>query len=447
MLIRFTVENFLSFNDRIDFNMIASDEDRHHHHVVKGQHENDIDLLRTSVIYGANEAGKSNLIKAMAFAREFIVKGVDKNKGIHVTNFKLDKNCHQKPSRFEFEFRYKRRQFAYGFSVDKSHVLDEWLFEIGHHLEVPIFERDDSGIRFNFEHDLFLGIGEKDKRRMDYEAESTRENLLFLTNCQERNLKWFSQVYEWFDFCLTIIFPNSKVKFLPLLLTNKTDICVFFEQVLKLFGFNIKRMEIKTLDFETLEISATVKKAIKDDFPYGKTGAIGIFSINEEQSYVVIETAGELKALELIIFRNDKAGDEILFELSEESDGTRRIIDLIPMLVSLSKGDSIFVIDEIERSLHVLLIKKLFELILNNKIFENVESQLIASTHEIYLLDIKRLLRKDEIWFISKKKGESHAYSLANADVDNLDLAKGYINGRFGAIPFIQDIRQLRWEK
>jgi len=427
--------------------MIASDEARHSHHVVKGRSEKDIDLLRTSVIYGANEAGKSNLIKAMAFAREFIIKGVEKNKSIDVINFKLDKNCYQKPSRFEFEFRYKSKQFAYGFSVDKSKVYDEWLFEIGHHLEVPIFERDDFGIRFNFEHDILVGIGEKDKQRMKYEAESTRENLLFLTNCQERNIKWFSQVYEWFNFCLTIIFPNSKVKFLPLILNNETDIRVFFDKILELFGFNIKKMDHKAFDFETLEMPATVKKSIKEDFPYGKTGAIAIISINEETSYVITEKAGDLKALELVIFRNDKEGDEIPFELSEESDGTRRIMDFIPMLISLYKGESVFVIDEVERSLHVLLIKKLFELILNNKMFKNVESQLIASTHEVYLLDIKKLLRKDEIWFISKKQGESRAYSLANADVDDLDLAKGYINGRFGAIPFIQDVKRFGWGK
>jgi len=427
--------------------MIASEEARHSHHIVKGQSKSDIALLRTSVIYGANEAGKSNLIKAMAFAREFIIKGVDKNKSIDIINFKLDKNCYQKPSRFEFEFRYKGKQFAYGFSISKNQVIDEWLFEIGHHLEIPLFERDDKGIRFNFEHDIFSAISEKEKQRMDYEAESTRENLLFLTNCKERNIKWFNPVYDWFYECLTIIFPSSKMKFLPLILTVDTDIRVFFNKVLELFGFNINKMDIKAVDFETLEIPTTIKKSIKKDFPYGKTGAIAIVSITEEKSYVIQEKAGDLKALELVIFRNDKEGDEIPFELSEESDGTRRIMDFIPMLVRLSKGDSVFVIDEIDRSLHVLLLKKLFDLVLNNNMFKNVTSQLIASTHEIYLLDIKRLLRKDEIWFISKTNGESRAYSLANADVDDLNLAKGYLNGRFGAIPVIQDIKELGWEK
>jgi AAA15 family ATPase/GTPase len=413
--------------------MIASNETRHLHHIVKGQSDRSIDLLRTSIIYGANEAGKSNLIKAMGFAREFIVDGVEKNESIGVINFKLEKSCYQKPSRFEFEFRYKSKQFAYGFSIDKSKVYDEWLFEMGHNLEVPIFERDDNRIHFNFEHDIFLDISEKEKQRIGYEAEGTRENLLFLTNCKERNIKWFNPVYEWFDDCLTIIFPTPEVvKFLPLLLTEDTDLCVFFNSIFKLFlksfGFDIKKIDIKEIDVETLP--RKIKESIKKDFSYGKKDSIAILSINKE-SYVIQEKAGQLKVLELVIFRNDQDNDEIAFELAEESDGTIRIIELIPVLIRLSKAHSVFVIDEIEKSLHVLLVKQLFDFMLNNKKrFENVESQLIASTHEINLLDIKRLFRKDEIWFVNKKSGESRIYSLANADVDDLDIAKGYINGR-----------------
>jgi len=92
MLIRFTVENFLSFNKRTDFNMIASDEIRHSHHVVKGISENEISLLRSSVIYGANASGKSNLMKAMAFAREFVVESVEKRKAVKIEPFRLEKS-------------------------------------------------------------------------------------------------------------------------------------------------------------------------------------------------------------------------------------------------------------------------------------------------------------------------------------------------------------------
>jgi AAA15 family ATPase/GTPase len=123
------------------------------------------------------------------------------------------------------------------------------------------------------------------------------------------------------------------------------------------------------------------------------------------------------------------------------------MIELIHNLFRLSKGNSVFIIDEVERSLHVLLIKKLFDFMLNHEQFKNLESQLIASTHEVLLLD-KKLFRKDEIWFIAKENGESRAYSLANVEVDDLDLVKGYINNRFGAIPFIiPDVNKIYLEK
>lgn len=167
MLIRFTVENFLSFNKRIDFNLIASEDDHLNHHIIQAKSENDISLLRTSIIYGANASGKSNIIKAMAFAKDFIVNGVSKTENIELYNFKLDKSCYQKPSRFEFEFRYKDKQYAYGFVIDKRQVYEEWLFEIGLQLEIPIFERSPNGINFNF---AYEDLSATPKQELIYEA-------------------------------------------------------------------------------------------------------------------------------------------------------------------------------------------------------------------------------------------------------------------------------------
>jgi AAA15 family ATPase/GTPase len=152
--------------------------------------------------------------------------------------------------------------------------------------------------------------------------------------------------------------------------------------------------------------------------------------------------------LNLSPVRLDKENNEVKFEISEESDGTQRLIDLFPMLIHLARGNAVYVIDEIERSLHSLLMKKLFDYFLNKTENTNSNSQLIATTHEVYLLDIKDIFRKDEIWFVEKDKhGQSVLYSLANTDVENLDLAAGYLNGRFGAIPFIKDLKSLGWRE
>jgi hypothetical protein len=447
MLIRFTVENFLSFNQRIDFNMIAADDTNHSHHVVKGDSDDSIRLLRTSIIYGANASGKSNLIKAMKFARDFIVDGVEKNTNININNFKLDKTCYTKPSRFEFEFRNQDKQYAYGFLVDKHKIHEEWLFEIGVNTEIPIYERIGEDINFhNFNHEVFLNSSEDEKNRIRYEAASTRENLLFLTNSQERKVKQLEPIYEWFNDVLKIIFPNSK-PFLPFF---SPSIQNSLSKFLASLDLGIKKITTNTIDLDDYnEIPSEFKDDIKKDFPYeeGEKNAIFIPALKCIISQAKDET-DKLMVLNLSPVRLDKENTEVKFEISEESDGTQRLIDLFPMLIHLSRGNAVYVIDEIERSLHSLLMKKLFDYFLNNSENKNSNSQLIATTHEVYLLDIKDIFRKDEIWFVEKDKyGQSLLYSLANTDVENLDLAAGYLNGRFGAIPFIKDLKSLGWRE
>lgn len=452
MLIRFTVENFLSFNKRCDFSMIASPEERHPHHVIREDNNESIGVLRTSIIYGANAAGKSNLIKAMSFAQDMIVEGVDKNKNILIKNFKLDKSCYNKPSRFEFEFKHNNKQYAYGFSLDESKIHDEWLYEIGLTLEKPIFERENNEIKFNFHHSLLSHITDEERNRLNYEAESTRKNLLFLTNCKERNIEYFEGIYNWFDDVLKILFPHSQPFYISLLISTKSKL---FTDILKSFDFDIKHIDFNESKLEdSEEIPKEIREKIKEVFPFVNNiedkKRHGIFLPSLNLIITQDEKSNDLNLLTLRTIRYDSDEQAISFDIAEESDGTQRIIDLIPMLIQLKRGSSVFVIDEIERSLHSLLIKSIFEFFLSSKDMSesiyNSDSQLIATTHNVYLLDIKNLFRQDEIWFIEKDKtGQSIAYSLANTDVNGLDLVKGYFNGRFGAIPFIRDLKELGW--
>ncbi|HLP89403.1 MAG TPA: ATP-binding protein [Nostocaceae cyanobacterium] len=426
--------------------MIASNDANKRHHVIEGDSEESIKLLRSSIIYGANASGKSNLIKAMDFARKLIVKGTEVKKNININNFKLDKSCYSKPSRFEFEFRHDNKQYAYGFVVDKHRVHEEWLFEIGLNLERPVYERTGENTKLYFEHEIFSNISEFDRNRISYEAVSTRPNLLFLTNSQERKINQLSNIYNWFDDVLTIIFPNSKSFPVLFFQANLDD----WSDILESFDLGIKEINFTEKDFDDYsEIEPEIKDAIKQSFPYEDDKFKGFIS----QSGSVISRAKDgtdrLVVKELSIVRVDKKdNNDVLFKISEESDGTQRLIDLIPMLINLSQGNTVIVIDEIERSLHSLLVRKLFDLFLNSSKNAHLNSQLIATTHEVQLLDIKDIFRKDEIWFIEKDKhGQSLAYSLANTDVENLDLVSGYLHGRFGAIPFIKDLKGLGWSK
>ncbi|MBD2137753.1 ATP-binding protein [Anabaena sp. FACHB-1237] len=427
--------------------MIASDDTSHSHHIVTDNSEESIKLLRTSIIYGANASGKSNLIKAMEFARDFIVDGVEKNRNININNFKLDKTCYTKPSRFEFEFKTNNKQYAYGFIVDKHKIHEEWLFEIGVNMENPIYERRGKDFNFhNFAHEFFLNLSEYQKNGICYEAKNTRESLLFLTNSQEReieDLQFLEPIYKWFSDVLTIIFPNSKPLILPFFSQPIQD---SLSKFLASLDLGIKKITTSTIDLEEYqEIPAEVKAEIKKDFPY-QEGEINAIFIPKLQSIISQAKDGtdNLTVMNLSPVRLDKEHGEVEFNISEESDGTQRLIDLFPMLIHLQRGNAVYIIDEIERSLHSLLMKKIFDYFLNNSHNTNLNSQLIATTHEVYLLDIKDTFRKDEIWFVEKDKyGQSLLYSLANTDFENIDLTAGYLNGRFGAIPLIKDLLNI----
>ena len=134
------------------------------------------------------------------------------------------------------------------------------------------------------------------------------------------------------------------------------------------------------------------------------------------------------------------------FELKEESDGTQRVFDFVPMVHRVKSEACTYVIDEIDRSLHPTLVRALVSKIVTDK---GMKGQLIFTTHDAGLLDGK-IFRNDEIWFAEKDREtqNTHLYTLdefkPRAD---LDIEKGYLNGRFGAIPFLAKLNELNWEE
>jgi hypothetical protein len=137
--------------------------------------------------------------------------------------------------------------------------------------------------------------------------------------------------------------------------------------------------------------------------------------------------------------------EDVFFEVKEESDGTKRLIDLIPALIDLSESDRVFLIDEIDRSMHAQLSRAFMEFFFTHSA---PESQILATTHELDLLDLD-LFRKDEVWFVEKDKtSASRLYSLEEFKPRyDKDVRKGYMLGRFGAIPIVKNIEGVRWNQ
>jgi hypothetical protein len=434
MLIRFRVSNFLSFNDEVELSMIAGSSLNLIDHIIKTG-KSDIDLLRCAAVYGANASGKSNLIKAAEFARDFIIEGVKRDEKITPKPFKLIAESYKKPSKFEFEFFVSGKCYLYGFEITPSQVTSEWLYEIKKTTEKMLFERNTEKTKKVV---VEIGLSIKPKSEKDYLqkfSEGTRTNQLFLMKCfEDDSVHYFDEIVEWFKE-LEFVFPSSRYKLFPIDVAKGSKILKEITHFLQKFDTGVCRFETKKFDPKDV-----VPSDIIEDLETIDVGKEVIINTSRGEFYLVQKENEESTSNWLkIVFVHEVDGcdSKIAFDMSEESDGTLRLIDLIPMLIFENK--TIFV-DEIDRSIHPALIYKFIELFLANK----RTSQIVFTTHEDHLLD-QELLRRDEVWFVEKdKNGASSLYSLEDyAPRKDLDIQKGYLHGRFGAIPFLGECNFL----
>lgn len=452
MLIRFICENFLSFGhkkDRFEFlNTAASRTKTLPHHVKKVSPN--ISILKGAVIYGANAAGKTNFLTAIEFATK-IVKSYKEDIEKHNVSAFQNKFCESDKSKFVFEFMLEDALYEYGFEITSQEVVAEWLrsSNLNGKREKTLFHRKKNKIDDDKEIAAIVKKDKKDGQFFEkYSKKAVRKNQLLLHRLADDNITFAQELMGWFEKIAPIRAINHAVYF------KEKKLSDFATQILKKIDGQIEDVSYEkgNLIKKPSEISGGVPYEfaemvfghLLDHFKADKKPvSLQIAGPDGKQIYLSIDEEG-VKQIEILIVRNSKE-----FTLNQESDGIRRIFDLIPMLfsASLKKTDklnqqSIFFIDEIERSLHPHIAKEMIKMFF--ELSKNSENQLIFTTHDTNLLDLS-VMRKDEIWFAEKNKQLStHFTSLAEfKDVrEDLVVAKGYLQGRFGAIPFISDWRK-----
>ena len=443
MLINFTVGNFRSFCAESTLNLVASKSQKgHEEHCVPigrtGQR-----VLRAGVIYGANAAGKSNLVSAIDFAQTLIVHGAGPMKRIALNQFRFTDES-SRPSSFEFRFLVEDQVFVYGFDVTADEVTAEWLEATNARgKETEVFQRTGQEILIG---DLkkFRDAGAVSSEALKaLKLLGTRPNQLLLNKIvdldAERRGELLDRVVWWFTECLTVIEPAAS--FAPMLeyLNEDKDFRHFAAEFLSSVGTGIGALNV-----EQTEISA-------DKLP--KPIVESLQSVNEVEAISVAFGPGMSLYLKpddpSTVIRRNLAAEHVVgdsnyaLSFAEESDGTQRFLHLLPALYHLKNSRKVFVIDELDRSLHPLLSHALL------KFFVDVcplsYQQLIVTTHETYLLDLD-LLRRDEIWFAEKdERQQTQLFSLVDMGVrKDLRLEKSYLQGRFGAIPFIGGTDRLK---
>lgn len=431
MILRATFRNILSFNDETSISFVAGKSTQNSEHVSRAEKRDDISVLKSGIIYGANASGKSNVIKAIAALREI---AIGRNGTRQVEPFKLSASP-KGHSKIELEFKISGRYYAYGIESSMHGIHEEWLYEINSRSDKLVFTRQQKNGEYRYQ---FKTIAEKadTKQFVKFISQGTPVYKSFLSEYFERNGKGLSEistVYLWFRDNLNIIFPDTRYRGISIGIESDEEYKSKMKHLLEYFNtgiIDIRRFKISEGEVELpREIIQSVKTTLNKLTAVTSTDGVNIYIFEKNQ-------AGEITIYKQKAVHLNNVNKEVLFAMDEESDGSIRLLDFIPMLIDLSLNPNVYLIDEIDRSMHPMLSKKLLEYYYGN-LRPNLDTQLVCTTHEASLLN-SSAIRHDEIWFVEKDNdGASHFTSLAEYK-PRQDVQKGYMQGRYGAIPFFR---------
>ena len=427
MIISFAIENWMSFREQVTFSMLATRERQHNTRVSKLK-KYQTRILPIAAIYGGNAAGKSNFFKALHFAQKLVVRGTAIDSLIDVEPFLLNTQESEKPTRFIFELLIDENIYEFSFSVTRTIVVEEKLVLIKKASEKVLYDRKTEKINFapSLSEDMFLQFAYK----------GTRENQLFVTNSVSQNIDSFRPIYNWFRDTLQLIGPDSVFKSIELYFDESHPHYNTMKEILQQLDLGISRLAGEEIPFDSIPLPKIVASEVKENFKENKGIRIQIHAIGDR--YVVYRKQNQLTAKKLITYHPNADGKEVKFDINQESDGSQRVLDLLPAFVEQTTESSmnVCVIDEIDRSLHTLLTRRLIEMYLT-ACSEHTRTQLLLTTHDVMLMD-QKLLRRDEMWVTERdSSGTSSLFSFSEfKDVRrDKDVRKSYLQGRLGGIP------------
>ncbi|HOD53526.1 MAG TPA: ATP-binding protein [Candidatus Cloacimonadota bacterium] len=431
MLVRFTVSNCLSFSNKASLEMFSSANRDLKVQVWKSNSRHIPGILRSAFIFGPNASGKSNLIKIIDYARSVIL-GESNPLGKRTKYFKLNPDNEKKPSSFEFEILIDKSIFRFGFSVYEDIISEEYLYQIISTGEQLIYKRRyDKTTKNSIEFGDNFSSYREDKF-LDFILKGVPSNRLFLSETVIRNVTYFQNIFDWFK-KMVVIYPDSKFHKLNILLDND-ELIKKYEEMLKLCDTGISHVSIDQVDADELfdKIPPEIREKTNNE-------SFESLSLISDERYGINFKNGVNSAYKIKINHTIPSGKEkVSFNIHEESDGTNRLFDLIPILDMIFQ-DAVIIVDELDRSLHPLVSRFFIETFFRTN--QNNKAQLIVTTHDATLLDVS-LLRRDSIWFVKKNHEMSSVlYSLEEYKKVRNDkaLQKAYLAGLYGAIPLIRD--------
>jgi AAA15 family ATPase/GTPase len=416
----------MSFKEKATLSMVGSEECQHDARVprVRGGKTK---VLPAAAVFGGNASGKSNLFAALEFAKNLVVKGSPIDRAILVEPFLLDEKSEKRPSSFVFELAIGEGIYEYSFTVTRTKVLEEKLLKINSDDECLLFERHGGAPRP-------LGVPESEKPHLEFVAKGTRDNQLFLTNTVSQKIGTFQHIYDWFNDSLIFISPEYSPASLDQFMDEGRPLNTSLNRALSALDTGIDSLGGVEIPLEG--ISRRIPKTLLTGLEEGES--IGLRLMQGDGWATVTRRGGKLQAKKMVAYHAKADGGRVALEMWQESDGTLRAIDLLPaFLWMMSAGSTkVFVIDEIDRSLHTLLTRKLLDSYLSS-CSQDTRSQLLFTTHDVMLMD-QELLRRDEMW-VTERDGYGVSTLTSLLEYEGIradtDVRKMYLYGRLGGVP------------
>jgi len=422
MLIEFSVTNYRSFLPPQSLTLTANT-------AAELQEENSFvspvtnlpRLLHSAVVYGPNAAGKSNLVHAIAFMKRFILssaKESQEGEKIDAIPFLFNRQGSSDPSEFEIVFIQDGIRYQYGFAVNSERVTGEWLFAYPEGRAQKWFERNHDP---ETQKDIWY-FGPKFTGQRKVWQEATRSNALFLSTAIQLNNEQLKSVFKWFDRKLRVVSQGEEIFH-----GFSAEECEKEEKKKKILKFmnaadpSITDILLEKKDFSMEDLPADMPQSIKEKIAQDLKG----------------------KKLTELFFKHPSSdnGEDVAIDFDEESGGTRKLFAMAGPWLDVLENGFVLVVDELDTSLHPHLVRFLLNLFHNPEANRH-NAQLVFTTHDTTVLD-QTFMRRDQVWFVEKDaENATRLYPLSDYKPRKGEaLQKGYLYGRYGALPFPGELR------
>ena len=406
MILEIRLSNFFSIKDEIVLDLQAGNIKTQKSEALSNNvfPFEDTKVLKTVALYGANASGKSNIIKAIIFCIDLILKSHTYNVN-DVFSFKPFKfqGFANKPSHFLIRFVNNGIEYEYSYSLTQSEIITESLYYYPNGRRAKIFERDE---RKGNDKNKVYSFSSVIKKPMDV-ADNTSKKTLYISRASQMDREIAKEIFTFF---------NQK------------------------FVLGYKAIDVEKLFKEYKEPLLSALQIADNDIVDIKIGKQNFLTKNVKANFSTNQASIEdINQEHLFITTFHKSNPNISFDFdTEESMGTQIMFFAMLAVLDITKNNKILLIDEIETSLHSKIVEYIVNLFHASK-----SAQLIYTTHNTHLLDLNKL-RKDQICFVNKKEdASSDLYSLFDYKDfrDTMDVEKAYLQGRFDAIPYIKQIQ------